>query len=115
MTPEATSLEQVFVRLTTPASGELKQLTVSGRWDDADIVHVLPQTLRIQGNAGGPVQTLTAPPANLVSLTTQASPTGTIPAGTVNYKLTYVDGAGNEGPASDGTANVRVTVVESVK
>ena len=104
----------LFVRLKTPAGGDLEQLQVSGRWDDADIVYVLSEDLRIQGSPGGPLQTVAAPQANLITLQAQQNPTGTLPAGTVNYRLTVVDAVGNEGPVSDATVDVRVQVVDAV-
>ena len=55
------SINGLFVRLTIPAGSQLEEMTVSGRWDDADVVHVLAENLRIPGNPGGPVQTLAAP------------------------------------------------------
>ncbi len=51
------SLNALFVRLQTPAGSQLEEMTVSGRWDDTDVVHVLAENLRIQGNPGGPIQT----------------------------------------------------------
>ena len=41
------SINGLFVRLTIPAGSQLEEMTVSGRWDDADVVHVLAENLRI--------------------------------------------------------------------
>lgn len=102
------SLNGLFVRLQTPAGSQLEELTVSGRWDDTEVVHVVAENLRIRGNPGGPIQaqTLTAPVVNLVTLTTQNN--GGVPAGRQTYKLTFVDSEGQESPASDPTASVLV-------
>ena len=45
------SINGLFVRIATPAGNELQPLTVSGRFDDIDIVHVLAENLEIQGSA----------------------------------------------------------------
>ena len=45
----------LFIRVTTPAGTQTKPQTVAARWNDTDIVHVLGQTLIIQGTPGGPV------------------------------------------------------------
>ncbi len=46
------SFNGLFIRVDTPAGGQLRSMTVSGRWDDTDIPHVLTQSLQIQGQAG---------------------------------------------------------------
>ena len=51
------TLNALFVRVETPAGQSLKPLTVSGRWDDTDVVHVVSDNLRIQGTPGGPRRT----------------------------------------------------------
>ena len=51
------STNGLFVQIQTPA-GELQQkLTVSGRWDDTDITHIVAENLIIQGQPGGPIGT----------------------------------------------------------
>jgi len=107
------SLNGLFVRLQTPAGSQLEEMTVSGRWDDTDVVHVLAENLRIQGSPGGPIQaqTLTAPAVNMVTLTRENN--GGVPAGKQTYKLTFVDAQGREGPASDPTASVLVVETDA--
>jgi len=108
------SINGLFVRVTTPAGSQTHRLTVSGRWDDTDVVHVLAENLRIAGNPGGPVQTLAAPDVRLVSLTRQANVTEAgVPAGIQSYKLTFVDAQGRESPPSDPTATVLVQVTDA--
>ncbi len=63
------STNGLFVRVRTPSGSDLKPQTVAGRWDDTDIVHVLGQTLKIQGTPGGPINEQDLPPSNLVTLT----------------------------------------------
>lgn len=42
----------LFVRIDTIASQRLERMTVTGRWDDLDVVHVLPENLIIEGEVG---------------------------------------------------------------
>ena len=104
------SINGMFIRQRTPAGGELQKLTVSGRWDDSDIVHVVAENLKIQGSPGGPIQYVEGPAVNLVDLQTQG--TGTIPDGLHYYRLTMVDADGSETPASDPTNGVLVSVTD---
>ncbi|HEY6565360.1 MAG TPA: hypothetical protein VIY86_12735, partial [Pirellulaceae bacterium] len=53
------TINALFVRVKTPAGNALQKLTVSGRWDDDDIVHVLTEVLEIQGTPGGPLEGVT--------------------------------------------------------
>ena len=45
----------LFVRIDTPAGNELERMTVTGRWDDTDIVHVVSENLIVQSRPGGSV------------------------------------------------------------
>ncbi len=47
----------LLVRMETPAGNDIRQLTVAGRWDDTDIVHVLTDVLQIRGTPGGLLET----------------------------------------------------------
>ncbi|MCL4201298.1 MAG: pre-peptidase C-terminal domain-containing protein [Pirellulaceae bacterium] len=100
------SINGLFVRMETAPGSALERMTVPGRWNDTDIVHVVAEPLRIQGSPGGPIQRLAAPDAALVRLQTQAG--GAIPAGTIDYRLTFVDAAGNETPASNPTVSALI-------
>ncbi|HJN11945.1 MAG TPA: pre-peptidase C-terminal domain-containing protein [Pirellulaceae bacterium] len=62
------SINGLFVRVSTPAAGELQTLTVAGRWDDNDITYVLAENLIVQGTPGGPVQESSPPSVELVTL-----------------------------------------------
>ena len=100
------SFNSLFVRVETPAGGQREQLTVSGRFDDTDIVHTLSEVLEVRGQSGGPVLLEQRP--NVLSTVLTSAPagpaaagmTGTLPSGTYNYKVTYVDELGNESLAS---------------
>ena len=50
------TINGLFLRIDTPAGNEIEQLTVSGRWDDTDIVHVVAENLEIRGTPGGPIR-----------------------------------------------------------
>lgn len=105
------SFNGLFVRITTPAGGAQEKMTVTGRWDDTEVVHILTENLRIAGSPGGPIQeagNLSAPAVSLVTVQTQD--VGNVPAGRVDYRVTFVDADGQEGPASNPTASVLVAV-----
>ncbi len=46
----------LFLRVAKQAGNVLKPMTVSGRWNDTDIVHVLQENLILQGQPGGPLE-----------------------------------------------------------
>ena len=98
----------LFVRVQTSAGAAIEKLTVPGRFDDLDIVHVVAQNLEIQGTPGGPVLDATRPDAALVVLTPANIPSGILPAGGYNYRLVFVDTNGFESPSSIATANATV-------
>lgn len=99
---------QVRVRTT---GDSLETMTVAGRFDDTDIVHVIPENLTIAGTPGGFIADVNAPPTTIVTLTVQAG--GTLPVGKYSYRLTYVDSNGNESPASAPTQTIDVTTAGS--
>lgn len=101
------SINGLFVRVSTVAGGELRQLTVPGRFDDVDIVHVVSENIVIQGVPGASLLDETTLPSNLISMRGRTG--GTLALGTYNYKLTYVDRNGYETPPSEPTQNVVLT------
>ena len=107
------SINGLFVRTKTTPGGALEQMTVSGRWNNTDIVHVVAEPLRIAGSPGGPIQRANAPDATLVRLQTQTANAALpqLPAGTVDYRLTFVDAQGNETAASDPTESTLIRVI----
>ena len=100
------SINGLFIRVVTPAGQDLERLTVSGRWDDTDVTYVVAENLVIKGSPGGPLLEEQTPPTVLVKLTGQSG--GSLAAGLYDYRLTYVDAAGNESPPSDSTREVEV-------
>jgi hypothetical protein len=94
------STNALFVRTRTPAGNVLEELTVAGRFDDTDIVHVLEENLSVRGTPSGPTLEQAPPPVELVFITEQFG-LGNYSAGTtIEYKLTFVDAHGNESLAS---------------
>ena len=69
----------------------------------------MAENLTIEGQPGGPILEQSAPPVNLVML--QAVSGGSFAVGEYEYKIVFVDQAGNEGPASDATRSVTVSDV----
>ncbi|WP_173403165.1 GEVED domain-containing protein, partial [Rhodopirellula sallentina] len=57
----------LFVGIPTALGGSVQTMTVSGRFDDTDITHILTESLIIEGNPGGPT---------LVGGTLEARPSG---------------------------------------
>ncbi|MCO8121426.1 tandem-95 repeat protein [Stieleria sp. TO1_6] len=88
----------LFIRVPTTATQVPRELTVSGRFDDIDIVHVLPENLVVASKPGGSVQDGFAPSLSLVSA--RELPGGSLEAGSYVYKMTFVDGDGFESLAS---------------
>ena len=113
------SINGLFVRVNTPAAGELEPLTVSGRFDDTDVVHSISQVLVLQGQPGGPILSEERPDVLSVQLTADAldaagDPAGILAAGTYDYRLTFVDLLGNESLASLPTLPVSVVSGSSI-
>ncbi|MCO6458585.1 MAG: tandem-95 repeat protein [Pirellulaceae bacterium] len=98
------STNGLFIRITTPAGSQLRRLTVPGRFNDTDIVHVLAENLQVQGAAGGRQLDTSRPPSSLVTSQPQAG--GTLAVGTYNYKLVFLDDRGFQGRPSLPTSNV---------
>ncbi|MCA9211010.1 MAG: hypothetical protein KDA55_21775, partial [Planctomycetales bacterium] len=99
------STNALFIRIDTPAGGTLQPLSVSGRWDDTDIVHMLAENLNIQGTPSGAKRESTAPAVSLVTRTAQTVSGGTLAAGNAySYRIAMVDPNGYEGQSSQTIA-----------
>ncbi|MFL2869797.1 MAG: hypothetical protein ACJZ8O_03525, partial [Pirellulaceae bacterium] len=101
------SINGLVINVATPIAGELLRVTQSTRWDDNEVVHVLPENLQLEGNVGGLVSENVVPPTNLVTVTTASG--GVIASGNYAYRITYVDALGNETPASDPVLQIATT------
>ncbi|MEX0820208.1 MAG: GEVED domain-containing protein, partial [Pirellulaceae bacterium] len=49
------TIDGLFIRIETGLGSRVEKLTVPGRFDDADIAHVITENLQIEGNPGGPI------------------------------------------------------------
>ncbi len=101
------SINGMFIKVSTPAGSELKQLTVSGRFDDTDVVHVIAENIIVQGNPGAGLLDTSIVPSNLISMAPELG--GVLTPGSYRYKITYVDSNGYETPPSDATVAITLT------
>jgi hypothetical protein len=99
---EHNSINGLFVRIETPVANQIKTLTVPGRFDDIDIVHVLAENLEISGQAGQAILETQRPSVIAVTLSGQSG--GSLAVGDYAYKLVFVDENGFEGRPSEATA-----------
>ncbi|NND97650.1 MAG: cell surface protein, partial [Pirellulaceae bacterium] len=106
------SINGLFVRVNTPAAGQLEPMTVSGRFDDTDIVHSLSESLVLQGQPGGPLLLEDRP--DVLSLILTPGTAGSLTADTYDYRLTFVDQFGNESLASLPSVQTTVAANGSV-
>ncbi|GIW92549.1 MAG: hypothetical protein KatS3mg110_0590 [Pirellulaceae bacterium] len=102
------TINGLFVRVRTSPGSQPETLTVAARWNETDIVYVLQENLTITGTPGGPILETNPPPVVLVKVSPGSSPGGSLAPGDYNYRITFVDASGNEGPASDVTATVTI-------
>jgi len=103
----------LFVRMDTVAGGGTQKLTVPGRFNDTDIVHLVAQNLEIQGTPGGAFQETVAPSVTLVTLTTVTG--GTLAVGAYRYRVVFTDENGFESPASATTGLITRATAGSVR
>ncbi|MCA9168318.1 MAG: pre-peptidase C-terminal domain-containing protein, partial [Planctomycetales bacterium] len=96
------SINGLFVKISTPAGNDLRPMTVSGRWDDTDIVHVVSETLVVQGTTGGPLQRSSRAPS-ITRVTVAPDEGGSLISGDYSYKFTFVMNDGTETTASAPT------------
>ena len=109
------SINGMLVRIVTPAGNNTRPLTVPGRFDDIDIVHVIAENLQVQGTAGGPVHEDDPPDATLIKVDAVIGGTGTLAADTYDYKMTFVDTFGYETPPSGATASATLTATGQIE
>lgn len=93
----------LFVRVVTPAAGQLEPMTVAGRMDDRDITHVISQVLALQGQPGGSLLLEQRP--DVLNVTFSDAGTGSLTPGAMfDYRITFVTSEGRESLASDPTS-----------
>ena len=103
------SLNGLFIRTQTAAGGNLEMLTTTARFNDIDIPYIIGENLVVAGTPGGAIVDSTAPPTTVVELA--SSNGGTLAAGSYNYRVVYVDAAGNESLASLPTNTITLAAV----
>ncbi len=103
----------LFVRIDTLAGNATEKMTIPGRFDDTDIVHIISQNLEIQGTPGGAYTDDLSPSVQLTTLTTVAG--GTLATGTYNYRVVFTDENGFESPASTVTGNLTLAATGSIR
>lgn len=98
-------LNGLFIRIATPNIGVTETMTISGRFDDTDIVHILQENLEIEGTPGGlrteRYEAAQAPVADALP----RRPDGQLEPGIYIYFVTFVDADGVESPASPVSPN----------
>ena len=102
------TINGLFISIATPATSELQKLTVSGRMDDRDIVHILQENLVIESTPGGPFLETVEQQLDLVTVTALQLPDSSLANGTFSYRMVFVDGNGFESRPTTATANVTV-------
>lgn len=107
------SINGLFVRVMTPGGSGLEPMTVSGRWNDTDIPHILSERLVVRGTPGGHLFDQASPTVQLVTLTPTGG--GQLAAGTYHYRVVFVDSDGNESAPSNATASVTIDGTSAVR
>lgn len=100
------SVNGLFIKVATPADGVTRTLTVPGRMNDTDIVHVISESLIVTGAVGGSLLDNTTPQAEAISL--GANVGGTLNPGIYNYKMTFVDRNGYESVPSNASVSIEL-------
>lgn len=97
------SVNGLFVKVDTLPGQPAKTMTVAGRFDDTDIVHVVSDVLTIKSTPGGPFRESIGPSLSVVNMSATNVIGGALTAGTYQYRMTFVDANGNESVASEST------------
>ena len=105
------STNGLFIRIETPAGGSLEELEVAARFNDTDIVHVLGESLLLNGAGGGAFQESRVP-APIIGVGIDSS-AGNLAAGNYSYRYTFVDPFGYESIPS-AAQNIAVADGEAV-
>ena len=104
-TVTSNSVNGLFIRIETLPGQSTTGQTVSGRWDDTDIVHVITDTLTLNGTPGGAYVEQTPPSLGGVVLAQGGTAGVLAPGSSYRYRMTFVDANGNEGVTSASTAS----------
>ena len=101
----------LLIRIDT-ATGAVRELTTSARFDDRNLAHVLEDSLIIAGQPGGPILAETALDSGPVSLNLLVG--SGLGAGQYNYRITQVDADFVESLASAPTATISVELGQQI-
>ena len=104
------SINGLFIRIETLPGQSTTAQTVSGRWDDTDIVHVIADTLTVDGTPGGAFMEQTPPSMGGINLASGGNVSGgnLVALNSYRYRMTFVDANGNEGVPSAPTLAFQV-------
>lgn len=108
------SINGVLVRVDTiPGEGK-EQLSVSARFDDTEVVHVLGDNLLIRGNPGGAILRTDPDPLTLTNLSIVPAATGGLSGGDYTYAISYIDFYGVETEPTPATAPITAATGDGV-
>ena len=107
------SINGLFIRVVTTPGTAPRELTLTGRFDDTDIVHYVAANVVVSGTPGGSIQDGIRPDLTSTAFATLSG--GRLAAATYDYRLTFVDANGFESLASDPSGAVTVTANSSVQ
>ncbi|MEM9826194.1 MAG: matrixin family metalloprotease, partial [Planctomycetota bacterium] len=102
------TINGVLVRLDVLPSGGREKLRTSARFDDTDIVHVLGNNLIIEGNPSGLSLAEVPNPLTLTQIAPTNVGTGSLPAGSYEYQLAFIDRFGVETLPTAATVAISV-------
>jgi hypothetical protein len=108
------SFNGLFVRVLTPAGGAREPMTVSGRFNDRDIVHALSEVLVLQGQPGGSLLLEDRPDVLAVTLVAANATPSIANVGAIDYRVTFINSDGSESLASLPTRTVNVVAGQQV-
>ncbi|WP_153557672.1 tandem-95 repeat protein [Roseimaritima sediminicola] len=100
------SFNALFVRVDTLLGSEPRELTLAGRFDDTDVVHVLAENLKLAGTPGGAITDGIQPAVDLINAASRDG--GTLTPGDYAYRITFVDANGFESLPSDASSTFTV-------
>ncbi|QDS92516.1 hypothetical protein FF011L_12630 [Roseimaritima multifibrata] len=100
------SLNGLFIKIDTVAGRDTGDLSLAGRLDDIDVVHILSENLLLRGTPGGPLTDGISP--DVTNVSGAATVGGTLSDGEYAYRVTFVDANGFESLASVETTSVVV-------
>lgn len=105
------SINGMFIRIDTLPGQAPRELTLAGRLDDVDVVHVLSENLIVRGTPGGSITDGVAPQVDLINAESRDG--GTLAPGDYRYRMTFVDANGFESLPSTTSGTFSVAAGDS--